>query len=128
MKTKRVLRYYCDHCRKGGCGKAAMIRHELHCIKNPNRECRMCALLDSAPEPMPDLIESLQQDGIDGLRKKTEGCPACMLAAIVQTRMSNDTRYITDEVEFDYQRARADWLKLANDMRWENVAFGGYNL
>jgi hypothetical protein len=125
VKIKRVLRYYCDHFRKGGCGKAAMIRHELHCIKNPQRECRMCALLGGQSTPMPELLEALLEDGLDGLRKKTDGCPACMLAAIVQMRISGRGEFEFDLTEFDYQAERTEWLRLANDMKWEGVALGG---
>ena len=35
MKTKRVLRYYCDFCGRGGCGKYAMEVHEKYCTMNP---------------------------------------------------------------------------------------------
>lgn len=37
MKRKRVWRYYCDFCKKSGCGRAAMAWHEQRCINNPAR-------------------------------------------------------------------------------------------
>jgi hypothetical protein len=51
MRTKRVLRYYCDFCKKAGCSKFHMESHEKHCTMNPNRSCRMCenAEIDSKP-------------------------------------------------------------------------------
>ena len=107
MRTKRVNRYYCDYCKKSGCSKYHMERHEMFCTMNPNRECRMCALVD---EPQPDLAELIAllptasweqesedngllsydfHDALDGamvkLKEAANGCPACMLAALRQT-------------------------------------------
>jgi hypothetical protein len=42
MKTKKVNRYYCDFCNRGGCSAAHMKKHERHCTANPERECRVC--------------------------------------------------------------------------------------
>ena len=47
MKTKRVLRYYCDFCKKAGCSKFHMEQHEKHCTMNPNRSCGMCTAMDT---------------------------------------------------------------------------------
>ena len=44
MRQKRVLRYYCDHCNKGGCSKPAMRLHESICTLNTARVCRMCRM------------------------------------------------------------------------------------
>lgn len=51
MRTERKLRYYCDHCKKSGGQKAAMISHESACTKNPDRVCKMCGLIDSEDAP-----------------------------------------------------------------------------
>lgn len=82
MKSKKVWRYYCDHCKKSGCGKAAMLKHEASCCRNPGRVCRMCVRGECAPLPLPELAEHIHN--IDALRKAADGCPACMLAAVMQ--------------------------------------------
>ena len=124
MRTKRVNRYYCDYCGKGGCQAAAMRKHERHCTMNPNRVCRMCRVLN---QPQPD-IENLvallprpqdyehhdygstaykgfgaaMKDGMAALREAADGCPACILAAIRQAGWSGMVG------DFDYQKeARA---------------------
>lgn len=82
MKQRKVWRYYCDHCKKGGCGKAAMLKHESSCTRNPARVCRMCKHGGLTQQP----IESLREEvgSLDGLRKAARGCAACMLAAVMQ--------------------------------------------
>ena len=37
MKTKRVIRHFCEFCGKGKFSKSWMARHEAHCYKNPER-------------------------------------------------------------------------------------------
>lgn len=37
MKTRKVLRYYCDHCRRGWWSKKKCLDHEPDCWKNPDR-------------------------------------------------------------------------------------------
>lgn len=88
MRSKRVWRYYCDHCRKGSCGKASMIKHESRCIKNPQRKCGFCERMEFAPVAMPELMKALGSGDVDALRQKSNGCPACMLAAIVQSKIT----------------------------------------
>lgn len=88
MQQRKVWRYYCDHCRKGGCGKGAMAKHERHCVKNPNRKCRMCDAGETVQQPLVDLLDALRSGGIDRLREVADGCPACMLHAVV---MHNQT-------------------------------------
>ncbi|MHB9105790.1 MAG: hypothetical protein ACYDCO_01925 [Armatimonadota bacterium] len=38
MITKQTTIYKCEHCRKWGQVKAAMVKHERHCASNPYRE------------------------------------------------------------------------------------------
>lgn len=104
MRQKQVWRYYCDHCNKGGCGKGAMLKHEKHCIRNPERACRMCEHGGTVTHPMPELIEALQNDGLKGLKDLTEACPACMLAAIVQERQGENGGH-GEGYDFDYKAA-----------------------
>lgn len=118
MRSKKVWRYYCDHCNKGGCGKAAMAKHEQSCIKNPNRKCRMCALGQLSPLPLAELAEHI--GNIDDLRRAADGCPACMLAAAVQ--------FIPKQDDWDgsYERTppeRFAYVDFAEEKRrfWINV-------
>lgn len=46
MRTKKVNRYWCDHCNKAGLSASAMTRHEAHCTLNPARNCRVCTLVN----------------------------------------------------------------------------------
>jgi len=121
MRQKRVWRYYCDHCKKGGCGKAAMIKHELHCIKNPDRKCRMCDAGEVNQQPMAELTRAYVEDGLQGLRALAEGCPACMLSTIVQYRITPESGYDPDESEefFDYKAESVSWWSDVNDNKRE---------
>lgn len=57
MRKKQVWRYYCEFCKKSGCSGYHMKNHELHCTMNPERECRMCYLIDECgvEQSAPDL-------------------------------------------------------------------------
>jgi hypothetical protein len=108
MKIKRVNRYYCDFCKKSGCSKAAMQKHEKHCTMNPDRICRMCLLLELEQQPMSNLLALLPNpkdfEGADeaawtdasplakavnasmkSLRDATGGCPMCILSTLRQS-------------------------------------------
>lgn len=119
MKTKTVKRYYCDHCGKGGQSSYCITRHESTCIRNPLRACPACseqhvsgALLPTT-ETVETLITEFRAGGIAALRGKANGCPACMLAAIVQSRprksRPSDEDY--DWVDFDYKKEMQEWNK-----------------
>lgn len=105
MHIKMRHRYYCDFCSKSGGSNFHMGRHEKSCTANPKRECKMCVLGGMDQKPVADLIAALRRD-IDRheeetkdlslerqlasiqpeeLRLESDGCPACMLAAIRQT-------------------------------------------
>ena len=130
MKKKRVWRYYCDHCGKGGCGGAAMAKHEQRCTMNPNRECGFHCdedyiidppVLDDLKEiikaskvftayanPVNDMV-SVNLEDDEALRKElldaAGGCPACTLAAIRQTGINLESFKYKDEVK----RVFAEW-------------------
>lgn len=107
MKTKHVLRYHCDHCGKGRLSKSCMVKHEIICVYNPTRQCPLCWDLQLPSKPMPVLIEAIQTS-MAKLREVSEGCPACILAAIIQSR----DPYASKEenwVDFDYKKELANW-------------------
>lgn len=101
MKTRTITQYACDHCGKTRLRKSAMEKHEKHCVKNPDRDCRMCDQTGGHARTVASLVEEFQQQCnrrdwetgfcydmplhvVDKLRKAVESCPACMLAVIVQ--------------------------------------------
>ncbi len=87
MKIKRVLRYYCDFCKKSGGGKAAMKLHEGRCIRNPNRTCGFCYAAGLETHSIPELVKAAAGDlNYTELRELTSSCPACMLCGIVNRR------------------------------------------
>jgi len=65
MRTKKVNRYWCDHCNKAGLQSRAMAIHEKHCTLNPERACRVCHLLEGSDgdteekQPLAELIKML---------------------------------------------------------------------
>lgn len=118
MRQRKVWRYYCDHCRKGGCAKAAMARHERGCVRNPDRECGLCAKAGMQQASLGVLRESLVDGGVDALGERAGGCPACMLAAIVQERRSEgydggDAAWSS----FDYRQAHAAFWSAVDEAR-----------
>ncbi len=107
MRTKKVNRYYCDHCNKGGFKKKGMAEHELACIKNPTRaHCWLCAQVPQAVTPMSELKTAFETGtGLGNLREAANGCPACMLAAMIQYQEGYPYDF-----EFDYKKEKASFL------------------
>lgn len=115
MITKRVLRYYCEHCRKSSGSKFHMTSHERGCTLNPSRVCGLHAKMEEKQPPTADLVAMLngvtsEVDAADALarvRKACDGCPACILAAIRQARCVEricveGTQIITCNRHFDF--------------------------
>lgn len=87
MRTRQVIRYYCDHCPKAGQTKPSIARHEAMCVYNPARVCPLCKEVGEAQRPLASILESLEKpDGLSRAREAANNCPACLLAAIVQSR------------------------------------------
>ncbi len=121
MRRAKRWRYYCDYCKKSGWSKWYMARHEKVCTKNPNRECGFCEHLGNIvnieklklivektvsgfylgdwSEMIQEKHDKLVSDCEKDLLKESDGCPACSLAAIRQTK---DSEFI----EFDYKKAK----------------------
>lgn len=113
MKTKKVNRYYCDHCRKGLCHKPSMVNHEAICFRNPVRCCIMCGAPQESGYPSPTDVAAnvaiLERFGGDAQKLLVEiDCPACTLAAILQysTKHKLDAE---DYIHFDYKKERDVW-------------------
>ncbi len=109
MKSKRVLRFECDHCKKRGYSAAHMARHERACTKNPKRICGICAVAIGQTQPDIEALKTMvlasgmhecehDDEGscsdyvpegfTDELRKAAGRCPMCMIAAVRQSGMS----------------------------------------
>jgi hypothetical protein len=84
--TKPV--YYCEHCKRHRITASAILKHEPRCIYNPLRsECGWHH--NMKPLAPADLLTVFMDDpDVEWLRKQTDGCPACMLAVVVQARRS----------------------------------------
>jgi hypothetical protein len=82
--TKAV--YYCEHCKRHRLTASAIEKHEARCIYNPLRaECGWHKeMKPSAPADF--ALVFVDNPDVDWLRKEMDGCPACMLAVIVQAR------------------------------------------
>lgn len=125
MRQKKVWRYYCDHCRKAGCGKAAMVKHERGCTRNPQRVCGFCKRSGNT-EP---LVEAAC-DSLEALRTAAGGCPACMLVGVHGLRSLIKQEWDHDEdapgydhghgevLNFDFKQAAAAWWAEVNEHRF----------
>lgn len=118
MKTKRVLRYYCDFCRKSGCRKDCIEKHEAHCIRNPNRKCGMCELAGIAQKPFEELNRVWGKEGLEAMKDAANHCPACILSTIVLSRVQEDDGEGPGKwVDFDYKKSRDVFLNELNSTR-----------
>lgn len=125
MRTKTVIRYYCDHCSKGGFKKPNMIQHEANCTKNPHRGCATCedagagrdyANLVKELHARPDVKDVSEysdfkvseylmvheESTIKWLDEQCSGCPTCMLAVLQQAKVNAFDL-------FDYKKWLGDW-------------------
>ena len=122
MRAKRVLRYYCDHCKKGSLRKNCMEKHEQRCIRNPERVCGFC--LHRAEEGvqqqcMEMLITAIDNGGLEKLKAASKDCPGCIISAIVQWRAMQPRPNPLDEspefIWIDYynykEEARLFWAE-----------------
>jgi len=120
VRKKKVWRYYCDFCSKGGCSGGSIAKHERGCTRNPNRECGMCRAAKNDQRPTAELLAVLESDGVDAVLSAAEGCPACVMAAIHALRKKEPLSipYPSDDavpnwIEFDYKAAAKSF--------WESV-------
>ena len=97
MKTKYKNVYYCEFCKKNGLVKSIILKHEAHCTKNINRKCRVCELLEQEASNIKEIVEEFKgakklqelkelddNSLLKQLNRKTNGCPACILAILRQ--------------------------------------------
>lgn len=126
MRKKKVWRYYCDHCKKSGCSGHHMVRHEKGCFRNPNRECGFCREAGLTQKPMAELVQAVWDGGgsdLTAIRELSENCPACILAAIMQSGIQDEYEDCEDGgrrkvwVEFDYRKEHDEFWSSVNEDR-----------
>lgn len=104
MRTVTRPVYYCDHCKRHRLTKNSIEWHEPRCIYNPVRS--ICGWhKDERPSAPADFALVFKQElDLDWLRRKMNGCPACMLAVVVQSGLTGPEKgdlgfFYKDEVE-----------------------------
>lgn len=115
--TKPV--YYCEHCKRHRLTASAIEKHEPRCIYNPLRDkCGWCSKSPHYRAPSPaDRVQGFIADpDVDLLRRELDGCPACMLAVIVQARRLG--LHAGEAWGFDY---RAECEKYRESERYTDV-------
>lgn len=119
MRSKRVIRYYCDFCNRGKFRKPDMEKHERGCTANPNRVCGLCERVGNATTSLPDMISAIESGGLEQLETLVDSCPACILAGV---RAWNKLDTTTDDemIFFNYKEAADKWWKAQSEM------VGGY--
>jgi len=146
MRVKRVNRYYCEFCGKGGCAAGHMKKHESRCTLNPNRICGMCRYrdipggdLEKAKALLPNPDDFKHEGGDDfgdwvtyassplaaairevlpQVREILEDCPTCIFAALRQRGLAP----FVAATDFDYKKATREEL----DQIREDGARDGY--
>ena len=114
MRKEKHWRYYCDHCGKSGGSSGHMKNHEAGCTKNPQRHCGMCGRRGCVEGDAALLRKTYWPDqSLSALMDCTEDCPACILAAIIQSGIQGgpDDGDPGHWVSFDFKAAKAAWWK-----------------
>jgi len=137
VRRERVWRYHCGFCRKSNCSAASMSRHQEHCTANPNRKCGMCGVSGTGHGgPVVDAVKVLSkgtQAELDQLRNFCEGCPACMLAAIRQSKIedvpsdihpgSKGAWAMTVHPSWSYKEEKKVFWEQVNETQNEGIAY-----
>ena len=111
--------YYCEFCKRHRITAKAIETHEPKCIYNPHRDkCGWCSKAPTYRAPAPaDRVPGFVSDpDVERLRRELDGCPACMLAVIVQARRSGLPEM--DAWEFDY---KAECARYRESERYADV-------
>lgn len=117
MKTKLVRRWWCDHCKKGSLRKDCMVRHEGSCVYNPSRVCTTCVWAKLKQSQIAYLIRALgtgDEAGIVALRATANECPACMLAAVVQSGVQEIIEEQDNWVRWSYKEEKSKFWTTHN--------------
>lgn len=115
MKVVTRQVFYCEHCKRHRLTRQAIEKHEPRCIYNPDRSgCGWHG--DQGVRAPRQFVERFKANpDVDWLRSEMDGCPACMLAVVVQCGLSSGDR---EDTGFDYgaeverfrnEERRSDW-------------------
>lgn len=136
MRKVKRWRYYCDFCKKSGGSAYHIANHERGCTANPNRECGMCGISGGVQRPIKELLAAIGWDGAESLkrlRKLTENCPACILAAIRQSGIDEPDQdpeggLISHEgyIDFNFKEESKSFWSDQNDAREESCEHNRY--
>jgi hypothetical protein len=102
MLTVQRAVYYCEFCKRHWLTKSSIEKHEPRCIYNPNRS--VCGWHnDRKPFSHAGTVAAGLKDNLDveWLRIGADGCPACMLAIVVQADLTMEERW--EDLGFDYK-------------------------
>ena len=141
MKAKKRWRYYCDYCKKAGGSAHYIKKHERGCTANPNRICGYCEVSGDEQVDINDLTEVLirfaetldpKNDNdwslaIAKLEEMTGNCPACVLAAIRQSKLfGHDEGQFQEFHLYDFkEESRKFWIEINNhNLARENPEYG----
>ena len=97
--TKPV--YYCEHCKRHRLTASAIEKHEPRCLYNPARSACGWHRDEEPNEPAEYVAAFVSAPDIERLRRDMGGCPACMLAVVVQARRRG--LHPEDAWDFDYR-------------------------
>lgn len=135
MRTKKVIRYYCDFCNKGMFRSPSMKHHEEVCTKNINRFCGICNDL-AGKRNFIKLIEEFktrckelynldefiglkaEKESLDWLKNEVDGCPACMLTVLRLGKIY--------AIDFDYKKQHEDFWHEKNEAERAREEFSTY--
>jgi formylmethanofuran dehydrogenase subunit E-like metal-binding protein len=121
MRQRRVWRYYCEFCKKSGCHSGHIRTHEAHCVRNPNRKCRLCAKMGTLQAPTHALAHAATL-GLEELRRAADGCVVCMLVGAVN--QSDGTAYVEG---FNYDAEKSEmWRQYDEERQAAEYARGGF--
>lgn len=108
--------YYCEFCKRHRMTAAAIEKHEPRCIYNPDRSaCGWHEPHITIHPPQLFVAKFKETLDLDWLREQVHGCPACILAVVVQADLTIGEReecgfVYDDEVErFRKAEARGEW-------------------
>lgn len=111
MKVVTRNVYYCEHCGRHRLTRSSIEKHEPKCIYNPARSA--CGWHTGRPGAPSDFAAVLKTNpDLEWLRDQMDGCPACMLAVVVQADLDLFGR---EEVGFNYQDEVARFRAAENE-------------
>ena len=98
-----------------------MEKHEKGCTNNPDRDCGMCGVGGTSQEPMDALVACInpndKEGTLDRLDEITEGCQACILAALRRWQAQNPESLVW--FNFDFKEAVKKFWDGVNEARDE---------